>query len=303
MKSDVLVSIGLPVRNGADRIEAVINSVLSQDHNRLELVICDNASTDGTEELCRRIATEDRRVVYRRHPENIGLLNNFKFAIESATGTYFRWIGDDDWLEPTFVSKALDVFAQNTRLILVSTRIAYQEPDGSVLTDSTYDWAPLGSDDPVERLAEMLRLLNDSYLKVDPLYAMVRRNPVVPIPRRNMLREDRVFAANLALAGPWSHIPEVLAHRHTKDETRASVARLLGAPAWHAHAANTLEFSEILHGVDRADLTAMQRQEARRLVRRMYLHRQRVFYTRRFRSALRNAGFGAGRKATAASAN
>ena len=84
--SDALVSIGLPVRNGADRLEEVVWSVLAQEHDHLELVICDNASTDDTEEVSRALAKADSRIVYHRHPENVGLLNNFVSAIRLAKG-------------------------------------------------------------------------------------------------------------------------------------------------------------------------------------------------------------------------
>ena len=68
-------------------------------------------------------------------------------------------------------------------------------------------------DDPADRVVEMLRMLNASYLQLDPLYAMMRRDSVIQIPRRNMLREDQIFAVSLALAGPWAHLPQVLARR------------------------------------------------------------------------------------------
>src|SRR5581483_9653265 len=145
------------------------------------------------------------------------LLPNFVFAINAARGTYFRWIGDDDWLAPTFVSRCLSVFAADPRLILVTTGVEYVGPDGTAQS-ARYDGHGLDADDPGERLAEMLRLLNQSHLLIDPLYAMMLRGPVAAIPRRNMLREDEVFATKLALAGPWGHLPEVLARRVWKHE-------------------------------------------------------------------------------------
>ncbi len=74
--TQTLVSIGLPVRNGEKHVEKVVRSVLGQDHEYIELVISDNASTDGTEEICRELARSDQRIAYFRQPENIGLINN-----------------------------------------------------------------------------------------------------------------------------------------------------------------------------------------------------------------------------------
>src|SRR5689334_21549127 len=95
---DPLVSIGLPVRNGAETLDSVIRSVLAQDYENLELVISDNCSTDGTEELCRQWSARDRRVVYFRQPTNVGLLNNFVHVTRLAKGAFLRLVGDDDWL-------------------------------------------------------------------------------------------------------------------------------------------------------------------------------------------------------------
>ncbi|WP_440100460.1 glycosyltransferase family 2 protein [Streptosporangium sp. H16] len=280
--SDTLVSIVLPVRNGAGRIEGAIRSVLGQDHERLQLVISDNASTDGTEEICRDLAATDRRIVYRRHPENVGLFDNFVRTTELVAGTFFRWVGDDDRLEPACVSRSLQAFAEDDRLVLVTTQVAYTGPDGTVTT-APLDRSGLASDDPVERFAEMLRLLNESHLLIDPLYGTLRRDPLARIPRRNMLREDEVFAAKLALAGPWGHVPEVLAHRNWKHDTLSAIARRLDVPPWRARCSSVLQCGELFRWLREADLTADQRRRARAAVLAMYARRQRLTAARRGR--------------------
>jgi glycosyltransferase involved in cell wall biosynthesis len=281
--TDALVSICLPVRNGAQRVEEVVWSVLAQDHERIELVISDNASTDDTEEVCRELARKDPRIVYHRHAVNVGLLNNFMAAMKLSKGTFFRWVGDDDWLAPDCVSRSLEAFAEDDRRILVTTRVAYTAPDGVTRTDDRYDGSRLASPDPIVRFTEILRLLNESALLVDPLYGLVRRSPVAAIPRRNMLKEDEVFAAKLALAGPWGHVPEVLAHRNTKLERIGDIARRLGVPSWQARMSSTLQCREILRWLPSAGLTADQQRRARAAVGRMYLRRQRRTYAHRSR--------------------
>lgn len=286
--ADTLVSVGLPVRNGAERIDGVVKSVLTQDHENLELVICDNASTDGTEEVCRGLAAQDSRIVYHRNPVNVGLLNNFISALRLATGTFFRWVGDDDWLEPHCLSRGLDAFAADDRLILVTSQLDYTGPDGVTRT-AAYDGTALGSDDPVTRFTEYLRLLNASHLLIDPLYGMVRREPVVRIERRNMLREDEVYATKLALAGPWGHVPEVLARRSWKTETPSILARRLDVPSWQAHFATTLQCTEMLRWLAQCDLSEQERRRAQLAVARMYARRQQIVVARRGRKLVRIA--------------
>lgn len=273
--SGELVSIGLPVFNGADRLERVVKSVLAQDHERLELVITDNASTDGTQELCRALAATDGRIRYHRQPRNVGLLNNFQSAMRLARGDIFRWIGDDDWLAPTAVNRVLEQFAADPRLLLVTTRIAYTEPDGS-FTSEPYTRSALASDDPIERLTEIVRVLNAGRMVVDPLYGFVRRAPVLAIGRRNTLREDEIFAVKLAAAGPWGHVPEVLGARHRTHDRLPAIARRLDVPVWQAYASNVLQLRELHRWIATADMDRHQRRRARLAILGMYGQRHRL---------------------------
>jgi glycosyltransferase involved in cell wall biosynthesis len=285
LPTDSLVSVGLPVWNGAQTLASVVTSVLAQDHERLELVICDNASTDGTEELCRELVRNDRRIVYHRQPRNVGLLNNFVHAIRMATGTFFRWVGDTDRLAPNYVSRCLEVFAEDCRLILVTTQIRYVGSDGTVCT-YPYFGSELRSPDPVERFSGFLRSLGDG-MTLDPMYGLMRRESVVAIPRRNMIVEDEVYGAKLAMAGPWGHISEVLAERHSEPPRIAAIARKLGVPAWQAHFSTTLAGQEMLRLIRDTDLTPSQRQRARAAVGRMCAGRLYRSLTHRGRKLVR----------------
>jgi glycosyltransferase involved in cell wall biosynthesis len=287
--TDALVSVCLPVRNGASTLESVVRSILDQDHANLELVISDNASSDGTEDLCRALAAADKRIAYHRQPENIGLLNNFMAAMRLARGTFIRWIGDDDWLAPNCLSRCLEDFAADHRLILVTMGMAFVSDDG-VAETADYRGRALASDDPIERFTEMLHLLNDSHRLLDPLYGLMRRDSIMAIPRRNMLREDQIFAAKLALAGPWGHVPEVLGRRGWRDESRPVLARRLGVPAWTARAATTLQGWELLRWVRQADLDPDQRRRATATVLRWYVGRQQITMVHRARRLARAAG-------------
>jgi glycosyltransferase involved in cell wall biosynthesis len=278
-----LVSIGLPVRNGERYVGDAVRSVLEQEYDRLDLVISDNASTDGTEEICRQFAGSDPRIQYHRQPENIGLVPNFNAVRRLGRGTYFKWIGDDDWLTPTYVSRCVEILDDDTALILVTTQQAHVRPDGAV-ESAVYDGTRMRSDRPVERFSEMLRLLTASHLLLDPLYGMMRRDAVTRLPRPVMLFEDEILAARLALAGPFGHVREVLSYRRFEPFQRLpSTARRLGVPPWQAKVATTLQCRELLAAVRDADLDPGERREARAAVARMFVRRKRVTATHRSR--------------------
>ena len=284
-----LVSIALPVYNGADTLAPVVESVLAQTYSNVELVISDNASTDGTQEICRRFEREDRRVVYHRQATNVGLLNNFIGAAENAAGTYLRWIGDDDWLEPEFVARVLAVFREDPHRVLVTTELVYRDDAGLETLDAGYDSSTVASPDPVQRLAAVLRMLTNDVQGIDPLYGTIRRD-LATIPRKNMMREDQVFAARLALGGPWGHVAAPLAGRRRTDDSPAKIARLLDVPEWRRHVRVLLQCRELDHWIAQSPLDAAQRRRARAEVLRFYARGKRNAVRRRIADVERLTG-------------
>ena len=283
--TSVLVSIALPVRNGADRVQGVVESVLAQDFQNLELVICDNASTDNTEEVCRALAVADRRIVYHRHAEDIGLVANFVYAMKAANGTFIRWIGDDDSIAPTYVTKCIALFESDPRLVLVTTQLNYITTEGMKYTRPYFDTVLL-SDNPVDRFEAFLNWLADGSVAIDPLYGMIRRSVLLGIERAITIREDEILAAKLAFAGPWGHVPEVLGERRTKIQSWSVLVRYLGAPRWHAYVPTFVQSREMARFVKSLDLSREQRHQAQRAVRHLFWRRHFVTLARRTRKFL-----------------
>lgn len=105
-----VVSIGLPVFNGEHSIATAVESLLKQTEGRFELIISDNASTDGTERMCRELANSDTRIRYVRQPINRGAWWNFHFVLEQAQGEYFMWAAHDDVWETNWIASLLADF-------------------------------------------------------------------------------------------------------------------------------------------------------------------------------------------------
>ena len=96
-----LVTVGMPVYNGEKFIREALDALLAQTYTDFELIISDNASTDGTEASCRGYAGRDSRIRYVRQSENRGLIANFQFLLDEAAGKYFMWAAADDMLGTT----------------------------------------------------------------------------------------------------------------------------------------------------------------------------------------------------------
>lgn len=101
------VSIGMPVYNGEPFIREALDSLLAQTLTDFELIISDNASTDGTEAICREYAARDARIRYVRQAENRGPTANFQFVLDEAAGEYFMWGAADDVWDREWIAELL----------------------------------------------------------------------------------------------------------------------------------------------------------------------------------------------------
>jgi glycosyltransferase involved in cell wall biosynthesis len=84
-----------------------------QTFQDLEIVICDNGSTDGTGEIARSFAARDDRVRYVRSERNRGGPWNFNRAFRLSRGDYFKWMAHDDVLAPDFLATSLDLLERD----------------------------------------------------------------------------------------------------------------------------------------------------------------------------------------------
>ena len=86
-----LISVILPVYNREQKLSASVNSVLSQSHKELELILVDDGSTDGTRELCRRLSEEHENVTAVRK-ENGGPASARNRGLSIARGSYIAFV-------------------------------------------------------------------------------------------------------------------------------------------------------------------------------------------------------------------
>src|SRR5438105_14597753 len=132
------ISIGMPVRNGEKYVSQAIDSLLAQTFTDFELIICDNASTDRTERICREYAAKDGRIRYHRNERDIGPAQNYTRCFGLARGTYFRWHAHDDVCEPTYLARCLAVLQRDPSVINCHSLTRVIDERGQTLRDYTY---------------------------------------------------------------------------------------------------------------------------------------------------------------------
>ena len=120
-----LVTIGIPTYNRADWLDRAVASALAQDYAHLEVVISDNASTDRSAEICEHWRVADSRVRTYRQSTNIGASANFDFVLQQASGAWFMWLGDDDWIDSNYISQCLEALSGDQGVSLAGGRPHY----------------------------------------------------------------------------------------------------------------------------------------------------------------------------------
>ncbi len=223
-ESHPLISIGLPVYNGARYLAEAIDSILSQTFPNLELLICDNASTDGTPEIIARYAAKDPRIRTIRHATNIGGANNENFTVELARGKYFRLAAHDDVLHPALLERCLEVLESDPETVLVYPWTLFIDEEGKVISSSTSFRGTAAG--PVGRLWQLCFRNHTCEMAYGLARTKVLKNSSL---QQNYTDSDRVWISELALAGPFAVVPEFLFRRRYHEmnkiiDTRARMS-------------------------------------------------------------------------------
>ena len=150
-----MVAVGIPVHNGMPYLSEAIESVVGQDHPDLEIVVCDNASDDGTQALGRYWEDRDERVRYVRSEVNAGATANFNRAFELTSAPFFSWAAHDDRLCPGYVSQCLDSLQRRPEAAMCVPSVTLIGEEGQSIGHIRGD-AALASPDLAVRLRSFL---------------------------------------------------------------------------------------------------------------------------------------------------
>lgn len=201
------LSIGLPVYNGEQFLSDALESLLEQTFGDFELIISDNASTDGTREICESYTLQDKRIIYLRNPENIGATKNFNRVFYWASGQYFRWAAVDDICAPDLLKKCVNVLDRHPDVVLSYSKTQLIDLNNRPVWMAEDD-LQLDSEDITVRFANTLRPMK---LCHNPIFGVMRREVVANTRLMgDYLAPDRCFLAELSLYGRFREIPQRL---------------------------------------------------------------------------------------------
>lgn len=229
MSRSPLISVGMPAYNAEAYIGVALESMLAQTCGDFELIVSDNASTDGTREIVESYVKQDRRIRCERQSANIGANLNYSRVAQLAVGEFFKWISSSDWCAPTFLERCCDDLRDHPDAVLSAprTRLFEGTPDVSRAYDGDIE---VVEDTPSARIRAVMT-------------AMALNNAVNGLIRMSALRQTRlieayrgsdlVLMAHLALLGKFRLLDEALYFRRMEKGT--STALQDPADVWRHH--------------------------------------------------------------------
>lgn len=206
----------MPVFNGVETVSRAAQSVLNQTLRDFELVVSDNASTDGTADVLDSVSA-DARVRVVRQPRTVPIMVNFGCVLQEARGEYFMWAAADDEWDPAFLETMVHILDDDPTCGVAMSSIELVDPAGARIGTVMYT----GPDAP-DSLSK--RQLYRRITKVHPgaslhyfIYGLFRTDLLCTLlrqPLNSVTAGDRIFMSEVCLVTRLRATPAIL-HRRT----------------------------------------------------------------------------------------
>jgi glycosyltransferase involved in cell wall biosynthesis len=216
------ISVCIPTYNSARYLPEAIESVLEQDFDDYELIICDNASTDNTTEICRSYT--DSRIRYVRFEKLVTQGGNWNRCIALAQGQYVALLHADDKYLPGFLKERSRLLEENPEIGLAFGAVQIIDSDGRPISEQRrYDEAFIA---PPPEFAKELLL---SGCVISPVSPMVRRDcykAVGPFNERRLWAVDWEMWFRIAAHYGVAYSPKINACYRVHNASGTSVVLL-----------------------------------------------------------------------------
>ena len=127
-----LVSILIPVFNREKVVKRAIDSALAQTYTNIEVIVCDNASTDSTWDILQSYAKNDKRIKAHRNTCNLGPVQNWLCCLKYASGEYVKFIWSDDAIHPNFITETIHPMINNPTIGFAFSDVQLQIGSGCI---------------------------------------------------------------------------------------------------------------------------------------------------------------------------
>jgi glycosyltransferase involved in cell wall biosynthesis len=112
MEDNPKVTVIIPVKDRKEYLFHTLRSCMAQDYRNFEVIVADDASTDGTQEMVRNLSLADNRITLIDRPVRLGMRDNFEDALSRIKEGYVMAIGGDDGIMPHGISRMVSKFKE-----------------------------------------------------------------------------------------------------------------------------------------------------------------------------------------------
>lgn len=131
------VSVIVLTYNRAKLLKECLQSALAQSFSDFEIIVADDASSDGTVGVVKELAGKDKRIIYYRQQKNIGRLALRPLIMRKIQGTYIAVLDDDDiWSDREKLRKQSEFLDANFDYVLCGTAATLIDQDGKELYEA-----------------------------------------------------------------------------------------------------------------------------------------------------------------------
>jgi glycosyltransferase involved in cell wall biosynthesis len=192
-----------------------------QTFSDFELILSDNASTDGSLELARRLAREDSRIRIVENARNCGAAFNVRRVFLEGRAPYFKWASSNDLCAPQLVERCLTELERSPDVVLCYTRavLFHDEPEDGNRYEERFEMLDERASLRFRTLLECMRLNN--------LFGGVYRRAALERVRLlgDYMGSDIMMLAELALLGKFMELPEYDYYRRMDRQTATAMMK------------------------------------------------------------------------------
>lgn len=136
-KTNPLVSVIIPCYNAERFVEKAVRSIMEQTYHNLEIICCDDCSSDSTLAILKKLSAEDERIQIIKHSENKQLIYTLNELVEIAGGEYIARMDADDISLPERIEKQLDFMQKNPEIDFCGCNAWHINENDKVIGKST----------------------------------------------------------------------------------------------------------------------------------------------------------------------
>jgi glycosyltransferase involved in cell wall biosynthesis len=233
------VVLGMTLYNNAAYLVEALESLLSQTYGDFVIVMLDDGSSDGTEEVATRY-TADPRIRYHRHDARKAMIATWRRVVELAaevcpSAEFFAWVSDHDRWHPRWLERLVSELDRDPQTMLAYPITRRLSSAGEELEKGPRLFDTADCDDLQGRWRRFCR---EGVGSGDMVYGLVRLEALRKAGTfRSVLRPDRLLMAELTLQGRIRQVPEVLWYRRRSEGTsverqRQTLVRPGDEPNW-----------------------------------------------------------------------